>query len=130
MAAATKLATRATETVDTDIVPPAGAQPQQVEAFKNYLRSNAWGLVGTIAYNQDKFADAEKALNKSIDAFPQQVDPVTVLRLALSLDKQEKYAAALPQADKAVSLTQAGNTVGDAARSEQTRLQQLLNKKK
>ncbi len=130
MAEATKLATRATETVDTDIVPPAGAPPAQVEAYRSFLRSSAWGILGTIAYNQNKFADAEKGLTKAIDAFPDQADPVTVVRLALALDKQEKYAAALVQADKAVALTQAGNPVGDAARSEQSRLQQLLNKKK
>lgn len=130
MAEAVKLATRATETVDTDVVPPAGAAPEQVEAYRNFLRSSAFGILGTISYNRNQFAEAEKHLRKSIDAFPQQVDPVTVLRLALALDKQEKYAAALEQADKAASMTQAGNPVGDTARNEQSRLRQLLNKKK
>ena len=130
MAEATKLATQATKTVDTDIVPPAGAPPEQVETYRNFLRSSAWGILGTISYNRNEFVDAEKSLNKAIDAFPQQVDPVMVVRLALSLDKQEKYAAALVQADKAVGMTQAGNAVGDTARDEQSRLKQLLNQQK
>ncbi len=129
MAEAAKLAMQATKTVDTDIIPPAGAPPEQVEVYRNFLRSSAWGTLGTIAYNRNQFVEAEKNLTKAIDAFPQQVDPVMVVRLALSLDKQEKYAAALVQADKAVAMTQSGNAVGDTARNEQSRLRQLLNKK-
>ena len=37
----------------------------------------------------------EAFFHKSLDAFPSQPDPLAVLRLALSMDKQEKYPEAL-----------------------------------
>jgi len=56
---------------------------------------------------------------------PQQPDPLVVLRLALSLDKQEKYQDALKEANHAVELTQDGTPSGKLARQEKTRLEQL-----
>jgi hypothetical protein len=66
-------------------------------------------------------------LRKSIDAFPQQVDPVAVLRLSLALDQQNKYPEALKFANQAVDLTKEGTTAGDAARKEKDRLTQLTS---
>jgi hypothetical protein len=64
-------------------------------------------------------------LQKSIDAFPSQPDPVVVLRLALTLDKQQKYPEALKVANKAVEMTQDNTAIGTPARRERDRLQQL-----
>ena len=55
------------------------------------LRSEAYAILGTLASNNAKnYAEAETDLRKSIDAFPEQVDPVAVLRLAIALDMQNK----------------------------------------
>src|SRR5271169_3075986 len=81
---AKKDAQRALVTVDTD-VPSSGYPPEQLAAFKNFLRSEAYEILGTIDYNAKSWADAEGNLRKSIDAFPQQLDPVGVLRLSLTL---------------------------------------------
>ncbi len=67
-------------------------------------------------------------LRKSIDAFPQQVDPVAVLRLSLALDQQNRYPEALKYANQAVDLTKEGTTAGDAARKEKDRLTQLTGR--
>jgi tetratricopeptide (TPR) repeat protein len=122
---ATKSAQHALETIDTDVAIPAGTPQAQVEAYKGLLRSTAYSVLGTIQYDQDKYAEAEGYFRKSIDAYPSQPDPVVVLRLALALDKQAKYQDALKEANQAVELTQDGTTAGTTARHERDRLMQL-----
>ncbi|HLW86507.1 MAG TPA: hypothetical protein VKR60_14925 [Candidatus Sulfotelmatobacter sp.] len=121
---AKKDAQRALITVDTD-VPTTGYSPEQINAFKGFLRSEAYSIIGTIEYNAKAWTDAEADLRKSIDAFPQQVDPVAVLRLSLTLDQQKKYAEALKYANQAVDLTPATTSAGKAARDEKDRLTQI-----
>ena len=121
---AKKDAQRALVTVDTD-VPSSGYPPEQLAAFKNFLRSEAYEILGTIEYNAKSWADAEGNLRKSIDAFPQQLDPVGILRLSLTLDQENKYPEALKYAGQAVDLTKEGTATGDAARKERDRLTQL-----
>jgi len=122
---AMKLAQHATETIDSDIAVPAGTPQDKIDAYKGFLRSNAYAIMGTIQYNREKYPDAEGFYRKSIDAFPSQPDPVAVLRLALSLDKQNKYPEALKEANHAVELTQDGTPAGKLARQERDRLVQL-----
>lgn len=126
LAEAKKDAERALVTVDTD-VPTAGFPPDRIDMFKRYTRSEAYAILGTQASNNENYAEAETDLRKSIDAFPEQVDPVAVLRLAIALDKQNKTAEALKYANQAVDLTKdhADTAVGKAARAEQDRLRQL-----
>lgn len=122
---AMKLCQKATQTVDTDVTPPAGASQEQVEQYKSGLRSQAYSIMGTIEFKKENFPAAQENLQKSIDAFPAQPDPVDILRLALSLDKQKKYPEALKVANRAVELTQEGTQVGMLSRRERDRLQQL-----
>jgi tetratricopeptide (TPR) repeat protein len=124
LAEARKDAQRALITVDTD-VPTAGVPPDRLATYKGYVRSQAYYVLGTVDYNNKAWADAEGNLRKSIDALPQSVDPVTVLRLSLSLDMQSKYPEALKYASQAVDLTKEGTNAGDAARKEKDRLTQL-----
>jgi tetratricopeptide (TPR) repeat protein len=124
---ATKMAQHALETIDTDVAAPAGTPPEKVEAYKQYLKSTAYAVVGTIQFNQGKFADAESSLRKSVDADPAQPDPVAILRLALALDKQEKYPDALKEANRVVGITQESTNIGSTARREQDRLQKLTS---
>jgi tetratricopeptide (TPR) repeat protein len=122
---AIKMAQKATQTVDSDVSAPAGTPQEKIDAYKSLLRSNAYSILGTIAFKKDNYADAQTNLQKSIDAFPSQPDPVVVLRLALSLDKQQKYAEALKVAEHAVELTQDNTPIGTPARRERDRLRQL-----
>jgi tetratricopeptide (TPR) repeat protein len=126
LAEAKKDAQRALITVDTDI-PASGAPVEQLNQLKAFIRSDAYEVLGTIDYNAKNWADAEAELRKSIDAFPQQIDPVAVLRLALSLDQENKYPEALKYADQAVGMTKEGTNVGDSARSEKDRLTKLTS---
>lgn len=123
---ATKFAQHALETIDTDITVPPGTPQERVDGYKSYLRSTAYSIVGTLQYKREKFSDAEASLRKSIDAYPAQPDPVAILRLALALDKQDKYPEALKEANHAVEITKDDTNVGKAARDERSRLVQLV----
>jgi tetratricopeptide (TPR) repeat protein len=124
-AEARKDAQRALVTVDTDI--PASGQPQdKIDAYKGFLRSDAYAILGTLDFNAKAWMAAEGNLKKSIEAFPQQPDPIAVFRLSVALDWQNKYPDALKYADQAVDLTKPGTNAGDAARKEKDRLVQLI----
>ncbi len=122
-----KLAQHSVETTDTDITVPAGTPQDKIDEYKGFLRSNAYYVMGTIQYTREKYSDAEGYFRKSLDAFPSQPDPLAVLRLALSLDKQEKYPEALKFANQAVQMTESsqGSTLATLSRNERDRLVQL-----
>src|SRR5258708_4561234 len=122
---AISMAQKATQTVDTDVNVPAGTPQDKIDAYKSRLLSNTYSILGTIAFKQEDFASAQENLQKSIDVFPSNPDPVVVLRLALTLDKQNKYPEALKVANRAVELTQDNTAIGTPARRERDRLQQL-----
>ena len=122
---AEKQAKHAIDTVDTDVMVPAGTPQDKIDAYKNFYRSSAYSVLGTIYFTQEKYPEAEGYFHKSIDAFPAQVDPVVVLRLAIALDKQGRYPEALKEANHAVELTQENTTAGTLARRERDRLVQL-----
>ena len=119
---AMKLAQHSIETIDTDVAVPAGTPQEKIDAYKGFLRSSAYSIMGALEFKKEKFGDAEGYLRKSIDAYPAQPDPVVVLRLALSLDKQEKYPEALKFANQAVQLAQDNPTLAKLAGNERDRL--------
>ena len=126
LAEAKKNAEHALVTIDTDI-PTSGYPPEQLAAFKNFLRSEAYVILGTLSFKASAWPDAELNLRKSIEALPQQPDPVAVFRLAVALDMQNKLPEAMKYADQAVDLTKdrPDSGVGKAARDEKDRLTKL-----
>ncbi len=126
LAEAKKDAEHALVTVETD-VPTAGYPPEQLAAFKSRLRSDAYGILGTLASKASNWADAESNLRKSIDADPTEPDSITIYRLAVALDEQNKIQEAIKYCDQAVDLTKdrPDSGVGKAAREEKDRLTKL-----
>jgi tetratricopeptide (TPR) repeat protein len=126
LAEAKKDAERALVTIDTD-TPTASVPPEQLNAYKGFLKSDAYAILGTLAFNAKNWPEAETNLRKSIDAFPQQLDPVAVFRLAVTLDMQNKIPEAMKYADQAVDLTKdrPDSPAGKAARAEKDRLTKL-----
>ncbi len=122
-------AEKSLQTIDTDIIFPANTPPENVQKYRDLLRSSAYSILGTLDFNQGNFTSAQTNFQKSIDAYPQQPDPVTVLRLSLALDRQNKYPEALTAANHAVELTQEGSPAGTLARRERDRLLQLTGGK-
>jgi tetratricopeptide (TPR) repeat protein len=122
---ATAMAQKATQTIDTDVQVPAGTPQDKIDAYKAMMRSQAYSIIGTIDFKKENFPSAEQNLQKSIDAYPSDPDKVVVLRLALTLDKEQKYPEALKVANRAVEMTQDNTPIGTPARHERDRLQQL-----
>ena len=120
-----KMAEKGLQTIDTDVAVPAGTPQDKIDAYKAGMRSQAYSTMGAIEYNRNNFPAAQADFQKAIDAFPSQPYPPDVLRLALALDKQQKYEEALKVASRAVELTQENTTIGSSARRERDRLQQL-----
>lgn len=126
LAEARKDAERSLVTVETDI-PTSGYPPDQLTAYKGYLKSEAYAVLGKLSSDSKNWTDAETNLRKSIEAYPQQVDSIAVLRLAVALDMQNKIPEALKYADQAVDLTKdrPDSGAGKAARDEKDRLTKL-----
>ncbi len=119
------MAKKATQTVDTDVQVPTGTPQEKIDAYKSMLRSNAYSILGTIEFKKENFVGAQEKLQKSIDAYPSDPDPVVVLRLALTLDKQGKYPEALKVATHAVEIAKDNAVILNPAKREVDRLQQL-----
>jgi tetratricopeptide (TPR) repeat protein len=124
-AEATSMAEKATQTVDTDIQVPAGPPQEKIDGYKGLLRSQAYSIIGTIDFKKENYPAAEQNLQKSIDVYPSDPDKVVVLRLALTLDKEQKYPEALKVVNRVVDMTQDNTPIGTPARRERERLQQL-----
>lgn len=126
LAEAKKDAERALVTIDTDL-PTTGVPPEQLAMFKARSRSDAYAIIGTLAFNAKNYSEAEANLRKSIEADPQEPDSVSIFRLAVSLDMQNKIPEAMKYVDQAVELTKdrPDSGVGKAARDEKDRLVKL-----
>jgi tetratricopeptide (TPR) repeat protein len=123
---ASAYASKALQTVDTDMLVPANLPAERVQAAKNSLRSMAYDALGTVAMVKKDFPTAETNLRKSAELNPQP-DPVTYLRLAVALDQQKKYAQALDAANKAVQYSADAPQANSLAKMERDRLQKLVN---
>src|ERR1700690_2084271 len=122
---ATAMSQKALKTIDTALGVPAGTPKDKIDAYKSGLRSQAYSIIGAIDYKKENYTAAQDDLQKAIDAYPSDPAPVDVLRLALALDKQQKYPEALKVADRAGQMTQDNTPIGTPARRERERLQQL-----
>ena len=54
-AEAEKYAKHATETIETDVSVPAGTPQEKMSAYKSLLRSNAYSILGTLAFRKMTF---------------------------------------------------------------------------
>src|SRR5581483_2257381 len=70
LAEASKLAQHAIDTIETDVTVPPGTPQEKIDAYKGFLRSSAYSVLGTLALNSDKYPQAEDYLRKSIAALP------------------------------------------------------------
>ena len=121
-AEATKDAKHALESIDSMSLPP-NTPPDRAEAAKNTVRSMAYGALGTIESTQQNYAAAEQDLRKSVDTPGIAPDPLTMLRLAVTLDHAKKYAEALQVANKCVEIAQ--EPIKSLASQERDRLVKL-----
>ena len=122
---ANKDANSGLQNVEANLMLPGNVTQEQADGMKADLKATAYDVLGLVAFNRNDFSTAEKNFRESIRLRPQPGDPMSHLRLALSLDKQNKYKEALPEAQKAVSLANPQDHVSKTAQAEVERLQKL-----
>lgn len=125
---AIKMAQKAMQTLDTDIMVDPTIPQERIDAYKADRRSFAYYIVGLAEYKKENYPGSETALRKSLDLYPS--DPVTAYQLTLALDKQSKYADALPVVVQVIQLAKDNQQVRDIAKKECARLSQLGQKPK
>jgi len=111
--------------VETDMVVPVTTTPAQLDQNRRMIRSTAYSALGNIELTKKNYPEAEKSFKLSIDTIPENPDGVTVLRYAIALDQQKKYAEALPAANRALQLAPAGSPQAGMAKQERDRLAKL-----
>jgi tetratricopeptide (TPR) repeat protein len=125
---AAKMAKHAIEALDTDLIIPPNTPQERIDAYKSDRKSFAYSIVGLVAYKRENYGEAENNFAKSLQLYPN--DSVTMFRLALSQDKQNKYEAGLDSAGKAVTLAKDNPQIADLSLKECERLAQLSGKPK
>lgn len=126
LAEATSDAQHALDGMDKWLATAPGITDEQAKGVKPLLISASHAILGMVELTRKNPAGAEKHYRISLDANPANPDPVTLLRLALALDLQNKYAEALTFANRAVELSAAGGGVlAEWAKQEQGRLAKL-----
>jgi len=101
------------------------ATPEQVQQFKDQVTGMAYQALGKAEMERENYAAAEQDLRKAIETPAGKGDAIVWYRLALALDRQNKYADANTAITTAVALAPANSAVASMARNEQSRLKQL-----
>ena len=122
---AAKDANLALQNVDANLMMAAGTTQEQADATKSDLKARAYDALGLVELKRKNDAGAEKYLRQSVQTRGEPGDPMTHLRLALSLDRQNKFPDALAEAKKAASLAQPDQPVAKSAQAEIDRLNKL-----
>jgi len=130
LAEAMKDAQHALDGMESWLNTAPGITDQQAQGVKPLLSSFAHASMGMVEMVRKNPAEAEKHYRVSVELNTTRPDPVTLLRLALALDQQKKYADAFPFANRAVELSATtGGMVAEQAKQEQARLSQLTGQK-
>ncbi len=124
LADAMKFAERGLANVDTMALPPH-LPAEQVTAVKNQLRTMGHNSLGAAEFTKKNHAAAEKHFKEAIKYLGDRPDPITFFRLALALDKQDKYAEALQAAERSVQLAEPQDPATPAMVAERDRLKKL-----
>ncbi len=123
---ATADAQRALEDIRSDnyLLAPS-ATPEQVQQFKDQVTGMAYQALGMAEMERENYAAAEQDLRKAIETPAGKGDAIVWYRLALALDRQNKYADANSAITTAVALAPVNSAVASMARNEQDRLKKL-----
>jgi len=117
-----KNSAHALQTIDTALVSPANATPEQITAYKATLQSMAHSALGIMALKSGDDAGAEKELKASSSLNAGTPDPYVWYHLALAQDHQKKYDEAIVSINQALKNTGSNADLGQLAQSERDRL--------
>ena len=120
---ATRDATKALQTIDTDIMLPANMTEEQANAVKSQMKGMAYGALGTAAVAKKDYPEAEKDLKQASQLYAG--DPLVWLRLAYALDQQKKYAEGVTPANNCIQYAADQPQVATLCKTERDRLVKL-----
>ena len=118
-------AQKAVDTIDTGLLLPPNFTPQQVAEAKGKLTSMAQEAMGMVELNRKNEASAETHFRAALKSAGGQADATLYYRLALTQDREKKYADALQSANLAVKNAAGDSSVESLAKQEQDRLIKL-----
>lgn len=123
LAEATRDATKALQTVDTDIMLPPNMTEEQATGVKNQMKGMAYAALGTAAIAKKNYAEAEKNLKLAAQMYAG--DPLVWLRLAWALDQEKKYGEAIAPANNCIQYAADQPAVATLCKTERDRLVKL-----
>ena len=118
-------AQKAVDTIDTGLLLPPTFTAQQVADAKGRLVSMAQEAMGMVELNRKNDASAETHFRAALKASGGQADATLYYRLALTQDREKKYADALQFANLAVQNSAGDPSVESLAKQERDRLTKL-----
>lgn len=104
---------------------PPGATPEQVNAYLGMMQSMNHSALGILELKLGHDAEAEKELRTASEVKNAQPDPYVWYHLALALDHQKKYPAALTAANSALKFVGTNADLEKLATGERDRLAKL-----
>jgi len=99
---------------------------EQVQQFKDQVTGMAYQALGKSEMERENYTAAEEDLRKAIQTSAAKGDALVWFRLALALDRQNRYEDANAAITTAVALAPADSAVANMAKNEQSRLKQQL----
>ncbi len=126
-AEAKKNATRAIELANSGEAVPAGTPPAQAGPYKDTLVSMAYSALGAIDFNNKNYPSAEQNLRKSVEPSQAQPDPISWYQLALTLERETKFADALAASQKCVEIAQNSPEIANACKGRQDYEKRMAN---
>ena len=123
LAEAVRDATKALQTVDTDIMLPPTMSEDQAKAVKSQMKGMAYAALGTAAVSKKDYPEAEKNLKEAAQLYPG--DPLVWLRLAYALDQEKKYAEGVTPANNCIQYASDQPAVANLCKTERDRLVKL-----
>jgi len=104
---------------------PPGATPEQVRAYLGMMQSMNHSALGILELKLGHDAEAEKELRTASEVRDAPSDPYVWYHLALALDHQKKYPAALTAVNSALKYVGANADLEKLATGERDRLTKL-----
>ncbi len=123
LAEATRDATKALQSIDTDIMLPATMTEQQATAVKSQMKGMAYAALGTGAIAKKDWPEAEKNLKQASQL--DSGDPLVWLRLAYALDQQKKYGEGVTPANNCIQYAADQPQIATLCKTERDRLMKL-----
>lgn len=118
-------AQKAVDTIDTGLLLPPNFTPQQIAEAKGKLTSMAQEAMGMVELNRKNNTSAETHFRDALKSAGGQADATLYYRLALTHDREKKYAEALQFANLAVQNAAGDPSIESLAKQEQDRLTKL-----